>query len=159
HLMRQLAPTWYAQLFPAASDDLSAPRTELQIKPASQERLKRELRVLLEEISRTKPLVLVFDDVHCADASTVDLLGDVAAHMDSLRILIVVTYRPTDLLLAKHPFIDLKLDLATRGVGRDVTLDFLDPDDTVAYLGLQFPGNRFPAALPGLIHGKTEGNP
>jgi predicted ATPase len=158
HLLRQIAPTWYGQLFPAPSDE-SAPRTELQIKPASQERLKRELRVLLEEISRTTPLVLVLDDVHWADASTVDVLGYLTSQMASLRVLIVATYRPTDLLLAKHPFIDLKLDLATRGVGREITLDFLDRNDTVAYLNLQFPANRFPAALSELIHSKTEGNP
>jgi predicted ATPase len=159
HLLRQVAPTWFAQLFPAPSDELGAPRTELQIKPASQERLKRELRVLLEEISRTTPLVLVFDDVHWADASTVDVLGYLTSQMASMRVLIVATFRPTDLLLAKHPFIDLKLDLATRGVGREITLDFLDRTDTIAYLNLQFPGNRFPAALPELIHSKTEGNP
>jgi predicted ATPase len=73
--------------------------------------------------------------------------------------LIVATYRPTDMLLAGHPFLKLKPDLQSRGACREIALDFLSLEEVEKYLALEFPENRFPAELPALIHAKTEGNP
>ena len=49
--------------------------------------------------------MLFLDDLHWADASTVDLLAYVGSKCAALRLLLVLTYRPTDLLLSKHPFV------------------------------------------------------
>ncbi|MFN2566416.1 MAG: AAA family ATPase [Gemmatimonadaceae bacterium] len=157
-LMLQLAPTWYAQLAPAGAAG-SAVGSQLELKTASQERMKRELRAFLDEISRAGPLVLFIDDLHWADASTTDLLGYLCSQLGSMRILVIVTYRPTDLLLAKHPFVPLKLDLSARGLCHELTLEFLSRDEAAAYLELEFPGHRFPPALAALVHEKTEGSP
>ncbi len=44
----------------------------------SQERMKRELSALLEELSRVQPVVLFIDDLHWADVSTIDMLNYLA---------------------------------------------------------------------------------
>ena len=116
--MRLLAPSWYAQVAPATVGDTvggsAAPH-----RAATQEQLKRELVAFLEELSRSRPLVVFLDDVHWADASTVDLLAYLGARCAGLRLLVLLTYRPTELLLGQHPFVPVQLELqALRGLSR-----------------------------------------
>src|SRR5208282_3039104 len=105
--LKRVAPTWYVQVAPLAANDSSVSRVMEEAKAASQERLKRELSAFLQEASRLRPLVFFLDDLHWADVSTVDLLAYVGSKCDSLRMLIIGTYRPSDLLLSKHPFAEL----------------------------------------------------
>ncbi len=57
--------------------------------------------------------------------STVDLLAHLADRFDRIRVMIVVTYRPEELRLAKHPFLKVRSDLMARGACREITLPFL----------------------------------
>ena len=52
HAMRLFAPAWYIQIAPLSADDSSAARIMSDIKVSSQERMKREMVVLLQQISR-----------------------------------------------------------------------------------------------------------
>jgi DNA-binding SARP family transcriptional activator/predicted ATPase len=158
-LMKRLAPTWYLQLAPDAAGDSSEGRALARVQASSQERLKRELGTFLDELSRTTPVVLFLDDLHWADLSTVDVLAYLGARLDGLRLLIVVTVRQAELLLGRHPFAQIKLDLQARGVCRELALEFLTPGDVEQYLWLEFPGHDFPPSLAALIHAKTEGSP
>jgi len=158
-MMKLLAPTWYVQFAPFAAGDTSNARLMADMRAASQERMKRELSAFLQEISRTQPVVLFFDDVHWADVSTVDVLAYLASRLAAMRVLIVVAYRPSELLLNKHPFLPVKLDLQAHGVCRDVALEFLGRGDIERYLALEFPEHRFSPELPAVIHAKTEGSP
>ena len=56
-LIRAIAPSWYAQIMPPASDDSSAARLAADTVGGSQERLKREIAALLEEVARMQPVV------------------------------------------------------------------------------------------------------
>src|SRR5207244_5058721 len=78
---------------------------------------------------------------------------------DSMNVLIVATYRPSDMLLAKHPFLQIKPDLQARGLCRELQLEFLNAAEIAEYLALEFPGHRFPAEFPKVIHATTEGSP
>jgi predicted ATPase len=158
-VMKVVAPTWYAQVVPLAAEDSSFARVLEQAKAVSQERLKRELGAFLQEVSRLRPLLLFLDDLHWADASTVDLLAYVGSKCAALRLLTVLTYRPTDLLLSKHPFVPVKQDLQARGACHEVALELLGRQDVERYLALEFPGHRFPDELAAVIHNKTEGSP
>ena len=157
--MKQIAPTWYAQVVPLSGSDEESARLLADVKAASQERMKRELANFLQSVAHQRPLVLFFDDLHWADVSTIDLLSFLAGKFDVMRVLIVVTYRPSDMLLAKHPFLQIKPDLQARGVCREVLLEFLNEAEIAAYLALEFPGHRFPPEFSRLIHAKTEGSP
>jgi len=157
--MRQLAPTWYAQVVPLSGDSEESARLLAEVKAASQERMKRELANFLQAVAQPQPLVLFFDDLHWADVSTIDLLSFLAGKFDALNVLIVMTYRPSDMLLSKHPFLQIKPDLQTHGVCRELLLEFLNAAEIAEYLALEFPGHRFPPEFPQLIHAKTEGSP
>ena len=157
--MKQIAPTWYAQVVPLSGGDEESVRLLAEVKAASQERMKRELGAFLQEVARLRPLVLFFDDLHWADVSTIDLLSFLTGKFDALNVLIVVTYRPSDMLLSKHPFLQIKPDLQARGKCREVQLEFLSHAEIAQYLALEFPQHCFPAEFPKVIHSKTEGSP
>ena len=110
-------------------------RLRIETQAASQERMKRELVALLQELSRVRPVVLFFDDLHWADASTVDLLSYLGGRCAGLRLLVVLTYRQTELLLGKHPFAAVKPELQGKGVCRELVLGFLGRPDIDRYLG------------------------
>ncbi|MGE3779905.1 MAG: serine/threonine-protein kinase PknK [Pirellulaceae bacterium] len=153
-LMRVVAPTWLAQL---SSDHPAAPSPSPLA--FSQQSMLRELVVLVAEASRLGPLVLFIDDVHWADLSTVDLLAYLGRPSHTTRVLIIVTYRPTELLLGPHPFHRVKLELQGRGVCSELPLGFLERTQIEHYLDLAFPGHDFPGDFANLIHSRTEGSP
>ena len=155
-LIKTVAPTWYVQVA-ARTAEVASLR---DVAPAaSQERMKRELGALLRELSRTQPLVLFIDDLHWADVSTIDMLNYLAGHFGDLRVMILTSYRPSDMALAKHPFLGIRSDLQSRGAFEEVGLRFLEARDVADYLAAQFPGHRFPPDLTTVIHAKTEGSP
>ena len=156
-IMKQTAPTWYAQIAPSSGTDSGGWTTEA--RASSQERMKREIVMLLQELSKAGPVVLFFDDLHWADVSTVDAISFLAGKLDLLNVLLVVTYRPSDMLLAQHPFLQIKPDLQARGVCREIPLDFLSQADVAEYVSLECPGHHFPPEFLRLIHAKTEGSP
>lgn len=156
--VKAIAPAWFSQVVSAGSDpDIAsvAPRPF----GVSQERLKRELTALLRELSHARPLILFFDDVHWADASTIDLLAYIAARFDEMRVLVIVSSRPSDLLLANHPFLPVRRDLQARHLCHEIALDMLTLADVERYLSLEFEDHRFPPALAELVYRKTEGSP
>jgi adenylate cyclase len=157
--MRRLAPTWYLRVAPLAADTLASDQLLDEARSASPERMKRELAVFLQEISRVRPVVLLFEDMHWADLSTTDVLNFLADRFDQMRVLIVVTYRPSDMAAGKHQFLQVQRNLEARQACDELPLDFLEPRDVDRYLALRFPGHRLPAAFTALVHQKTEGSP
>ena len=58
-------------------------------------------RVLLETVAAREPLVLLFEDIHWADASLLDLIETLAARVREVPILLLALTRPE--LLAERP--------------------------------------------------------
>jgi adenylate cyclase len=159
-MMRTIAPTWYVHIAPPSttvSGNADAMRED--VKTASQERMKRELSALFQEISRVRPLVLFIDDLHWADASTIDLLNYLAGRFEQTRMLLIVACRPADLMLARHPFLHVRAELRARGMYKEIELDFLTRPDVQQYVAMEFPRHQLPDALATLVHDKTEGSP
>src|SRR5262249_18289074 len=124
-----------------------------------QERLKREMSAFFHSISKERPLVIFFDDLHWADVSTVEMINYLASKFDSIRMLILVSYRSPEMTTTNNPFAQIKLDLQTRNLCEDIELDFLTKEDVVDYIAHEFPSNGFSADMSKMIHAQTEGNP
>jgi predicted ATPase len=150
-LLKAIAPTWYAQVVPAASDGSA--------RAHSQPAMLREFFALLQELTHLGTVVLFLDDVHWADVPTVDLLAHVGRHCAALRVLIVAAYRPTELLLGPHPFAGVRDELQARGVCTELSLGFMSRADVDRYLSLAFPNHAFTTDFAQVIHARTEGNP
>jgi len=152
HALKEFAPTWSALLAPALTQRESS-------DAPSQERLKREMCAFLRRLSRCQPVVVFVDDLHWADASSVDLLTYLTDRLDSMHVLILVAYRTSDLVLSSHPFLRVQPDLEAHGRCHEVELGFLSSRDIRTYAALQFPNHCFPTGFLDLIYEKTEGNP
>ncbi len=153
----RVAPSWLALMGRATADstDGTGPTTVL----ASQERLKREIAALLEQVAERTPIVLFLDDLHWADASTIDLLAYLGARFDRLRVLLIVTYRQGELLASQHPFLSVQRELSMRGYGREVAVSLLSEPEVQDFLDHTYPNHRFPADFAHVIHARTEGSP
>ena len=60
-------------------------------------RLQRAVAAALRAIATRQPLLLIVEDLHDADPGTVDLLIHLSRHLSRARLLVVVTYRDTEL--------------------------------------------------------------
>ena len=158
-LMKVTAPTWYFHVATLSPDGSSTEQLRADVRTASQERIKRELAALFLEISRVRPLVVFFDDLHWADVSTIDLLNYLTARLEDMRVMLLGTYRPSEMAIVQHSFLQIRSDLQSRGILTELPLDFLAREDVERYLAIEFPEHRFPAELASLVHARTEGNP
>ena len=82
-----------------------------EVRGATRERMLREMAEAIEALSAEQPLVLVLEDLHWSDGSTVDLLSALARRRESARVLVIGTYRPGDVVLDRHPLRAMKQDL------------------------------------------------
>jgi DNA-binding winged helix-turn-helix (wHTH) protein/tetratricopeptide (TPR) repeat protein len=153
-----MAPTWALQ-FPSLlpPDDHAALRHEAL--GATRERMVRELCEALEVITREKALLLILEDVHWADHSTLDVLSVVARRRDPAQLLVLGTVRPVDLILSESPLKTLKQDLLSHRLCHELALRGLQQADVAAYLTAEFAGDSSSADLAALIHRRSEGNP
>lgn len=159
-LMQIVAPTWYVQTAPLwASADPSFASVYADAKVASRERMKRELVALFEEISRIRPLVLFLDDLHWADASTVDALAYLSRRLASLRLLVLAVYRPSEMILSGNPFIAVRQELQKQNLCRELEVGLLSLEDVTDYLALEVPQDEAPRNFAEFIYRRTEGNP
>jgi class 3 adenylate cyclase/predicted ATPase len=62
--------------------------------PKQKDETVRLLVDLVASIALTKPTAMLFEDVHWADPTTIDLLGALINRTEKLPLLILITYRP-----------------------------------------------------------------
>ncbi len=122
--------------------------------------LFRAVTSVLGDIARDQLCVLVLDDLHWADQATIALLRHALSAVDLGAVLVVGTYRDTD-LDATHPLTDALAALHREPGIDQITLRGLDDTDIVAFVasiaghGLADDG----VALAHAVRAETEGNP
>ena len=117
----------------------------------------RALRNLLAAEAHSAPVLLVVDDLHWADASTLELIHDVALHTRDLPILLAGSCREMELERA-HPLSRLLSDLNRERLLVREHLRRLNAPDTAELLTALLSGDP-PAGLAELVAERTDGNP
>lgn len=112
------AYSYLASLLPGMIDDSPAP--EATIGAGDRLRLFANLLLLFDRLGREAPVVLVIEDLHWADQSTVDFLSYLARARSDERLLVVGSLRTGD-LPARHPVRVMVAEL-----GRARAIDLLD---------------------------------
>ena len=130
-----------------------------QLLGVTKERMLREMANALEALSAATPVVLVLEDLHWSDYSTLDLLAILGRRQESARLLVVGSYRSVDVIVAGHPLRALIQELRVRRQCEDIALSFLREPDVAAYLAQRFGGHAFPTELACAVHQRTDGNP
>lgn len=120
------------------------------------EQLKRQiflaLRTLCERRLQQGPLMLVVEDLHWADAASVELLHFLVDRLAHRPLILVATYRPT---------FDSKVLASTRAAHTAIRLAPLPAAESKALLGAFFglSARRLPSELRDLIIRRAGGNP
>lgn len=131
---------------------------EYPVLPPEQER-RYLLHGMAEFVARgaaRMPLVLVYEDLHWADESTCVLLSYVAERLKHEPVLILGTYRESE--LGNAPFGRTLQDMLRKRLAEDLHLQRLTAAQITELLSRQF-GAEPPASLVELIFSKSEGNP
>ena len=154
--LRQYAPSWLVQLPGLITEDeyLSLQR---QTQGATQTRILRELAEALEAVSTQHTLLLILEDLHWSDVSTLELLSYLAQRPEAARLFILATYRPTGMLASEHPLRGITQELKTKGLCEECTLGLLTQEDIAAHVADRLGGQPSPS-LSRWLHERTEGN-
>ena len=97
-ILRQYAPSWLVHL-PALHAFGDRERLVPLASGVTPARMLRELAEALEVLTGTRPLVLVLEDLHWSDRVTLEWLAYVVRRRDPVRLLILGTYRPVDVMV------------------------------------------------------------
>ena len=151
------APTWLIQ-FPALVKTEQREALQREILGATRERMVREICETLEALSAENPLVIVLEDLHWVDPSTVDFISALARRRETAKLVLLGTYRPVDMVLSQSGLRALKQDLVVHHLCHEIALDRLEESHIADYLRREFQGSEFPHDLAGLISRQSGGN-
>jgi tetratricopeptide (TPR) repeat protein len=117
----------------------------------------KTVRDLFHALASARPLVLVFEDLHWADASSAALLEALLRLVEELPVLFVFALRPE-----RDPSVQRLLDLARAQFRRrttELTLAPLDGKQCDQLIRNLLKIDDLPFAVRHLVAGKAEGNP
>ncbi len=158
-ILEKQAPTLLVQ-FPAFITREHREMLRREITGATHERMLREICEALEAITSETPLLLVFEDLHWVDHSTIDLISALARRRQPARLMVLGTYRPADMkILSDHPLQAVKQELLIHDLCVEMALDPLAEADVAEYLVGDTGRTTVPEGLPQFILRRTEGNP
>lgn len=144
-----------AQVIPDVCERLPDLRAPSVLESAQEQfRLFDSMTTFLKNAAKAQPLVLIFDDLHWADRSSLLLLHFLARELRDARLLVVGAYRDVELpdnslaeLISKLTREGQRIDL--RGLNEAEVSRLIEP----AW------GAKPPAGLVATLHHRTEGNP
>jgi len=157
----RLAPAWLAQM-PSLVTTEDRVRLQGIAQGMTQQRMLREMAEALEVIAAETPLVLLLEDLHWSDPSTLDLIATVARRIEPVRLMILGTYRPVEMLAGEHPLRVIKEELELHQQAIELQLKLLLEQDVVTYLERRFSERETPDLLERAgpaIYARSEGNP
>ncbi len=120
-------------------------------------RLFDSITTFLKNASQKQPLILVLDDLHWADASSLLLLEFLAREIGGCHILLVGTYRDVE-VSRRHPLSRALGSLMREHPFQRMQLRGLTQQDAGRFIQAAA-GVTPPAALVEEVHRRTEGNP
>ena len=124
--------------------------------PAGQARLFELLLTVIERLVASRPVVLVFEDLHWADRSTLDLVALIASSTRTLPVCTIGTYRSED-VPPRHPLRQLTAELTRRGA-RHLELGRLGAGDVAELLGALLGSPPAPELVASVVE-RSDGNP
>jgi predicted ATPase/DNA-binding winged helix-turn-helix (wHTH) protein len=150
-ILQKMAPAWLAQLGRQAEFAQAA-------AASAQERMPGDLCAALEELASAKPLLLIFEDLHWADESTLNLISALARRRALAKLMVLVTFRPKS-LVTEHPLKALKQDLLVRRLCAEIALEPLTKKSLTQLLSRELKQDALPDKLGAFVHQRSEGNP
>ncbi len=139
-------------------------RSEASHNPnaANQEQVFQQYVNLLTNIAAQQPLVILLDDAHWSDTSSVNLLFYISRQIKEKKIFILVTYRPDDAMIGDngqgHPILRVKSEIIRYETGGELALHYMDDAAIRTMLGASFPGYKTDTGLEQWLAKISDGN-
>ena len=161
--LARYAPSWLAQL-PSLLEPQDYERLQHRVQGTNRERMLREMAETAERFAATRAMVLVLEDLHWVDVSTLDWITYMARRRGATKLLILGTYRPADVLATNHPLHGVVQELWARGQCAVVPLAPLSEEAIAEYLTVRLNANVeargvVSEQLIPLLYQRTSGNP
>jgi len=150
------APTWLIQ-FPSLVKADQRQALQQEILGSTRERMVREICEALEVITANRCLILILEDLHWADHSTLDVISALARRSEPSKLLLLGTYRPGAVMGAESPLRALKQELLLHQFCVEVALERFGESEIAEYLAARFPDGELPSGLAGLIQASILG--
>ena len=157
-VLRHHAPSWLGQM-PALLSDAEIDSLQRRSGRTTRERMLRELAEAVEVLTAERPLLLVLEDLHWSDLSTLDWIAYTARWRQDAQLLVVGTYRPVDAIIRTHPVHRVSQELQRQGDGKEVVLGYLSEAEVAVYLRQRFGEGAWLDELARVVHQRTSGNP
>ncbi len=111
----------------------------------------------IARIASLQPTLMILEDLHWADDSTLSLLDHLTQRLSDLHLLVIGTYRDAELNVT-HELAKTLEDLLRGRLATSIRLKDLPRDEVAAMLS-SLSGKSPPAAVVDEIFAETEGNP
>ena len=115
---------------------------------------------LLTQASQAQPVVLVLEDLHWSDKPSLQLLRHVVANVESARVLVLGTFRDSE-LSASHPLTEVLGALRREAGVHRIELQGFDDTGVLAFMEA-LAGHQLGDEVIDLVHAvyrETDGNP
>src|SRR5271154_1337428 len=147
-----------ARLLPKLKSILPELEPPLDLPPAQARRhLFNCFSDFVARIASQQPALMILDDLHWADDSTLSLLNHLTERLSALPLMVIGTHRDAELNVTR-PLAKMLKDLRRGRLATRVKLEGLPRDEVAAMLN-SLSGKSPPAAVVGKIFTETEGNP
>ena len=111
----------------------------------------------IDRAARVQPMLLIYEDLHWAGESTCRLLRHLAERLRDSPVMMIGTYRDTE-LDPSQPFAETMHELLRERLAEDISLKRLGVAEVAALLEGRA-GQAPPPELVSLIYSESEGNP
>jgi len=147
-----------AELFPELG------RAERSLTPSGVERhrLSVAFQHLFRAFAREAPVLVVLEDLHWADETSLELLQYLARELRDVRVLLLASYR-SDEMHRRHPFLRALAGLQRERLVTEIQLKRLTPEQTGELIRATFaarePDVRISDEFRDALYARSEGNP
>lgn len=157
-LVRKVAPTWLVQLpWLCSPDEREALQRDLA--GSRQARMLREMGELLDRYTEDRTLLLVTEDLHWSDQTTVQLIDYLARRRSPARFAWLASFRLTEIIAADHPLRALRNELRLHGLADEIVLDAFSEREVAEYVAAHLSGQAADEAFVRELHRRTDGLP
>jgi DNA-binding winged helix-turn-helix (wHTH) protein/tetratricopeptide (TPR) repeat protein len=158
-LLRTVAPAWLLQLpWLCTADERDALRRELA--GVSPERMLREAGEAFDRYAEHRPLLLVTEDLHWSDRSTIQLIDYIARRRGGgARLMWLASFRLAEVVALDHPLNSLRHELRLHGLCEEIVLDPFSEMEVADYVAQQSTTLAGDEAFVRALHERTDGLP
>jgi DNA-binding winged helix-turn-helix (wHTH) protein len=157
-LLRAVAPTWLLQLpWLSTPDEREALRR--QLAGVGPERMLREMGELLDQYTERRPLLLVTEDLHWSDRSTIQLLDYLARRRTRACFMWLASFRLAEVVALDHPLNPLRRELRAHRLCDEIVLDTFSEREVADYVAQASASLATDEAFVRELHERTSGVP